>query len=191
MSDTTAAIVPAAGRSSRFGSAKLLASIRGEPLLQHTLRSLVDAGVDRIVVVARADHGLDDVPLLSQAQVSVVVNDDPDRGMFSSIRTGLAAVSASRYLILPADMPFVRVETIDRLLAASRSTADPVVAMRQGRRGHPLIIPHRFREALLAADGGGSLKDALQSRGAASVRVEVDDDGVLRDVDRPDDLEMS
>jgi CTP:molybdopterin cytidylyltransferase MocA len=57
-----------------------------------------------------------------------------------------------------------------------------------GRRGHPLVLPGRLREGLLSAAPAGTLKDALGALEVASLEVPVEDPGVLRDVDRREDL---
>ena len=103
----TVAVVPAAGSSTRFGTMKLLADVGGAPLLERTLASLLDAGVARVVVVTRAGEAFEAVPSMADPRVTVSVNPDPARGMFSSIQTGLAVAGGDVVLVLPADMPFV------------------------------------------------------------------------------------
>jgi CTP:molybdopterin cytidylyltransferase MocA len=130
----TIAVVPAAGASRRFGSPKLLADIRGEPLLQHTLRSLLDGGVERLVVVVAPHANLSTVTMLGDSRVTVVINRDPERGMFSSIQTGLAQVDGDAdVLVLPADMPFVRASTVEALMKHRPDTDGGVCVSRQTR----------------------------------------------------------
>lgn len=183
-------VVPAAGASRRFGSAKLLADIAGEPLLQHTLRAVLDGGVSRVVlVVASADHGLSAVPLFQDERVSIAINPEPARGMFSSIQTGLAQVAPGQAaLVLPADMPFVRAQTVAAVVAAYARDGLAVVAAMGGRRGHPLIVPGSVWPLLLKQDSGTTLKAALSDLHVSLQDVPVDDPGVLRDVDVRDDL---
>ena len=183
------AIVPAAGRSERFGGVKLLADIGGEPLLNRTLRCLLDGGVQRVVVVAAPDSALAAVSLLADRRVTVVTNPDPARGMFSSIQTGLASWPGEPFVVLPADMPFVRRETVAAVLSETARRDTAVVPVYRGRRGHPLGVPGRLRDGLLAADPRGSLKDALAAMEVTSIAIAVDDPGVLRDVDVQKDLE--
>lgn len=184
-----AAVVPAAGASRRFGGMKLLADVRGEPLLQHTLRCLLDAPVSRVIVVVAPEHALAAVPLLAADRVRVVVNPDPDRGMFSSIQTGLTAVDNDHpVVVLPADMPFVRSETVAAVIAAHHQDESGVVATYGGRRGHPIVIPAAARARLLAQPPALSLKEALAVIGVGLREIAVDDPGVMRDVDRKEDL---
>lgn len=188
-SGLSTAIVPAAGRAERFGGGKLLADIRGEPLLQHTLRSLLDGGVERAVVVVAPGAVFSGVALMADSRVVAIENPDPSRGMFSSIQTAFAYTPGSPMLVLPADMPFLRPETVQAVLDAGRRETRVVIPLHRGRRGHPIAIPGRYRVSLSRADPNGSLRDALLSLAADIVTIDVDDEGVLRDVDVRGDLD--
>jgi len=183
-----AAVVPAAGQSTRFGTMKLLADVGGAPLLERTLASLLDAGVARVVVVTRPGDAFDAVPAMADPRVTAVANPDPARGMFSSIQAGLAAAAGDVVLVLPADMPFVAPETVAAVIARGVATESVVVPVHQARRGHPIAIPGRLRGALLGLTPETTLKDALAASGASMVLLDVADAGVLRDVDVPGDL---
>lgn len=183
------AIVPAAGASSRFGSMKLLAAIAGEPLLQHTLRHLLEAGIPRIVLVVAPGHGLDVVPMVRDVRVTTVINPDPSRGMFSSIQAGLAAADGDPLVILPADMPFTSAAVIARMVEAAGDVNTVVVPEYGGRRGHPVVLRGRLRSMLLDANPTSNLKTALLvAAGTPPIEVAVHDSGVLKDVDVPTDL---
>jgi CTP:molybdopterin cytidylyltransferase MocA len=184
------AVVPAAGAARRFGGAKLVADIGGEPLLQHTLRCLLDASIARVVLVTPPGETFPSVPLAGDARVVRVSNPAPDRGMFSSIQVGLTAVDAGdAVLVLPADMPFVRPDTVRRLVSACANGEVAVVATYDGRRGHPVVIPAAVCERLRREPAASSMKDALLSIGVSLATIPVDDPGVLRDVDVRSDLE--
>jgi molybdenum cofactor cytidylyltransferase len=182
------AIVPAAGESTRFGSMKLLAEVDGVPLIARTLRSLLDAGIARVVVVARPGEDFAAVRLRDDPRVTIARNPDPGRGMFSSIQAGLAVAHGDLVLVMPADMPFVAPDTVAAVVARAAATQSVVVPAYQARRGHPIAIPGRLCDALLALDATTTLKDALASSGEAIVELDVADAGVLRDVDVPGDL---
>lgn len=182
------AIVPAAGKSERFGSMKLLADLGGQPLIARTLGTLINAGVPRIVVVvAPVPFGM--IDLFQDARVELATNPDPSRGMFSTIQAGLAfAAEDDLTLVLPADMPFVAADTVRQVIDACARTNVPVAAAFRGRAGHPLVLPPRLREGLLGARADGNLKDTLVALGATPIPFDVDDEGVVRDVDRREDL---
>jgi molybdenum cofactor cytidylyltransferase len=184
-----AAVVPAAGRGERFGGAKLLADVDGQPLLDRTIGSLLDGGAAYVIVVQAAGADLSAARMLADERVGVVINPDASRGMFSSIQIGIAAVGAADpVLVLPGDMPFVHAGTIALVADECLRTTQIVVPTHDGRRGHPVAIPGRLRSALLAADPLTTLKIALAATGAEQREIAVDDPGVLRDVDVRADL---
>jgi len=184
------AIVPAAGKGERFGGAKLLASIHDKTVLECTLASLLDGGIDRIVVVIEPSAPLALVRRLEDPRVRTVINDDPSRGMFSSIQTGLAVAGGDPVLIIPGDMPFVRPPTVAAVLEACLRERAIVVPTYDGSRGHPIAFPSDVRKTVLNAPASSTLKEALASTGAARIELPVDDEGVLRDVDVPGDLTL-
>jgi molybdenum cofactor cytidylyltransferase len=185
------AVVLAAGESSRFGSQKLVAEVGGEPMLNRTIRCLLDGGVPDVVVVVGPASPLAPavVPLLSDPRVRLVANPDPSRGMFSSIQTGcLAAAGGDPVLVLPGDMPFVRSRTVAAVLAKYREVQQVVSPRHDGRRGHPVALPPTVRNQILSADPASSLNLLLKADDNARAYLDVDDLGTVRDVDRREDL---
>ena len=184
------AIVPAAGSAERFGGKKLLALVNGEPLLDRTIAALLGGGVDQIIVVVApdADELQRDVNAFSDARVWSAVNPDPSRGMFSSLQAGMAEAQGDALVVLPADMPFVRSWTVRLLL--ERFAAQPAIVSPRfnGKRGHPVILPPGLRDEIRTADPLLTLHDILKRHQDIRVDVEVEDRGVLRDVDHPADL---
>ena len=180
----TAAVVPAAGSSERFGGAKLRADVGGVPLIERTIGSLREAGVDDIVLVVGPETGL----LTEARDVTVVVNPDPSRGMFSSLQAGLEDVLADVILILPGDMPFVLPSTIRSLIQVSDARGGIVSPRCAGKRGHPVVLPASLQREIVAADAGSTLHHVLNAHRDLRIDLDVEDGGVLRDVDRPEDL---
>ena len=180
----TAAIVPAAGSGERFGGAKLRADIGGKMLIERTVASLRDAGVDDIVLVVAPDTGT----LIESRDVTVVVNRDPSRGMFSSLQAGLEDVIADAILVLPGDMPFVLPSTIRSLVQVYEARGGIVSPRFSGKRGHPIVLPPILQLAVLAADASSTLHHVLKAHPDLRVDLDVEDRGVLRDVDTQEDL---
>ncbi len=187
---TTIAIVTAAGSAERFGGRKLLADVDGRPLLERTVASLIDHVAQAIVVVGPdADELRRAIPSLAHPKVRVVVNLEPTRGMLSSIQTGLTTVDwADAYAVMPGDMPFVRTETV-KLLAEQFACSPGIVSPRyKGKRGHPVFLPSALRDEVLREDPRSNLHEVLKRHPEARVDLDVDDPGVVRDVDRVEDL---
>jgi CTP:molybdopterin cytidylyltransferase MocA len=185
------AVVPAAGSAERFGGKKLLTLIDGEPLLDRTISALLNGGVDQIVVVVGpdADDLKRDVNAFSDPRVWPVVNQDPSRGMFSSLQVGMAEAAGDALLVLPADMPFVRSGTVAILLDVFASHPAIVSPKYEGKRGHPVVLPPALRDEIRAAEPTITLHDVLRRHPDLRVDVDVQDRGVVRDVDQVADLE--
>ena len=188
-----AAVLLAAGTSTRFGDLKQVALVEGVPMVRRALDTLREAGVDEVVLVLghRADEvrraaGLAD---LGELPVRVVVNPGYAEGMATSLHAGLLALDGAceGALVCLADMPHLQACSVRRVVDAARARARSIVApSHAGRRGHPVFFARRWFPRLLEVQGdrGGA---ALLSEGAGEVfLVDVDDPGVLLDVDVQD-----
>ena len=167
-----------------------MADVNGQPMLDRTIGALIEAGVDQIVVIVPPEASwLSQIMSFTHPRVRTIVNPDPSRGMFSSIQLGARAVDESPVAVLPGDMPFVRPATIEKLLTAGRRTRGIVAPRFNGRRGHPIVMPGDIQEALLAAPETTRLDEFLASQPHWRVDIDLDDAGVLRDVDTKEDLD--
>jgi CTP:molybdopterin cytidylyltransferase MocA len=183
------ALVLAAGASSRFGRPKALALLWGWPLLQHVLDVVSAVGFAEIVVVL--GHDADEIERrMEWRSERRLRNPDPDAGLSSSLRLGLESLSpaSEAALILLGDQPLVRVEVVERLLAADVSAARPIAVprYRDGGGPNPLLI-HRTAWSLG--------REARADRGLGPVArdhqdlvSEVEVEGSNPDIDTPDDL---
>lgn len=186
------AVVTAAGSAERFGGKKLLTPIDGEPLLDRTIRALLDGGVAEVIVVVGRDARTElerDVNAMLDPRVRTVENPDPSRGMFSSIQEGVAQANGDTILVMPGDMPFVSPETVRAVIAAFERRPGIVSPRYRGKRGHPVALPQSLSEEIRAADPRATLHDVIHAHTDIRVDVDVDDPGINRDVDRPEDLE--
>ncbi len=186
------AVVTAAGSAERFGGKKLLTLIAGEPLLDHTIRALLEGGVAEVIVVVGSDAREElerDVNSMLDPRVRAVENPDPSRGMFSSIQEGVAQAQGDMTLVMPGDMPFVSPHTVRAVIAAYERKPAIVSPRFRGKRGHPVALPASLRDEIRAADPRATLHDVIHAHTDMRVDVDVDDSGINRDVDRPDDLE--
>ena len=185
------AIVTAAGSAERFGGKKLLAPVQGEPLLDRTIRSLLEGGVAEVIVVVGTDGRRElerDVNAMNDARVRPVENPDPSRGMFSSIQEGVRTASGDVLLIMPGDMPFVRPETVRAVIAKYMERSAIVSPRNRGKRGHPVALPLALRDEIAGFPATATLHDVIHTHTDMRVDLEVDDPGVNRDVDTPADL---
>jgi molybdenum cofactor cytidylyltransferase len=185
------AVVTAAGSAERFGGKKLLTPIDGEPLLDHTIRALLEGGVAEVIVVVGRDARAElerDVNAMLDPRVRPVENPDPSRGMFSSIQEGVAQAQGDLILVMPGDMPFVSPDTVRAVIAAYDRKPAIVSPRYRGKRGHPVALPASIRDEIRTADPRATLHDVIHAHTDMRVDIEVDDRGVVRDVDSMEDL---
>jgi molybdenum cofactor cytidylyltransferase len=188
------AVVTAAGSAERFGGKKLLTPIDGEPLLDRTIDALLEGGVAEVIVVVGRDARAElerDVNAMLDPRVRAIENPDPTRGMFSSIREGVAQAQGDAILVMPGDMPFVSPDTVRAVIEAYARKRGIVSPRYRGKRGHPVALPSSLRDEIRAANPRGTLHDVIHAHTDMRIDVDVDDPGVVRDIDRPEDLAES
>lgn len=179
---TVCLVVLAAGLSTRMGARdKLRLPLDQKTVLEHTVAAAVESRVGEVVVVTGAN---DFCALLDRFPVRCVRNPQYEEGMASSIRAGVQSADqdASAIGIVLGDMPFVRPETITRLAEHLGPTAI-VVPHFESVPGHPVLFAARYRGELLALRGDVGARSVVREAASNVVRIDVDDPGVVGDID--------
>jgi len=183
-----AAIIPAAGFSSRFaGDLKLLETMGDVSILEQVVRIVRMVGISRILVTT--GHGREHIERkMSAAGVRTVFNADFGTGMGTSIATGVKFAShTDGFLIWPGDMPGIAPDTI-RALIESSASGKIVVPVHAGRRGHPVLFSEAFRSALSLLGSDEGARSILEAHPASITEVDVNDSGIHMDIDTREDL---
>ncbi|ADU63118.1 MAG: NTP transferase domain-containing protein [Pseudodesulfovibrio sp.] len=186
-----AAIIPAAGLSSRMGRCKPLLPLGGGTVLSRCIALFQENRIDPILVVTGKNRDAVSSEAV-RAGVIPIHNNHFEQGMFSSVLTGIGALppDVSAFFLLPVDMPLVRPETISRLVDEYRRTAPALLYPRfLGERGHPPVIGRELLPDILHHDGFGGLRTVLQRHEADALDLDVADSGTLLDLDHPEDYE--
>jgi molybdenum cofactor cytidylyltransferase len=183
-----AALVLAAGSSRRMGGAnKLLQPVGGIAMVRRAVNAALASRCTSVRVVTGADSdAVQDC--LAGLEVQFAHNPDHASGMASSLRYGLAALSADTdaAVVLLADMPWIDGGHVDRLLAAFDPRLPKIVApVRQGRRGNPILWPRAFFAEMMAVEGDVGAREVLQRHASRVEAVAFDDDAIFADVDTP------
>jgi len=188
-------ILLAAGKASRFGGDKLLAPLASqrkpqtgtEPVGVVAARNLLAALPDSIAVVRPHDTALSAV--LSAAGMRITVCENASDGMGASLACGVAAAAeADGWVIALADMPWIRPAPIRLVVDAIASGGDIAAPSLRGARGHPVGFARANREALMLLTGDAGARSLIDRNAARVTWIDVDDEGVLRDVDTRMDL---
>jgi molybdenum cofactor cytidylyltransferase len=181
-----AAIILAAGRSSRMGAFKPLLPFGDKTVIECCIDYLREAGVETIVVVA----GHRAAELRERLSgVTFAINPDPDSEMGASIAAGIRELpdSAEATLIALADHPAVPAKVVTTLLDTWQHAAAIVIPTWQNRGGHPVLIDLSLKPELLNLASTGGLRTLLQTHEEDVRRVAVDSPFVARDMDTWDD----
>ncbi len=186
-----AAIVLAAGYSSRMGSFKPLLELGGRTFLKRAVGAFSGAAIDDIAVVV--GHRGDEVgAAAARLGARVVWNPRFASGMYSSVQAGVAALrpAVQRFFLLPVDCPLVRPETVGRLARVGESlNVDVVMPAVANVPGHPPLLSAALRAAILAAQPPGGLRALLDHHAGSTAVLEVADRGVITDADTAGDVD--
>lgn len=185
-----AAVVLAAGLSSRMGSNKLLAEWRGKPLVRWTVESALASEAKPVIVVTGHESAKVEA-VLKGLDVRIVHNLHYVAGLSVSLKAGILAVPANcdGALVLLGDMPEISAPLIDRMIAAF-SPADGrsiCVAVHEHKRGNPVLWARRFFSEIETLSGDSGAKGLIATHDDLVCEVEADG-AVLRDIDTPDAL---
>ena len=181
----TAAVILAAGFSSRMGTDKALLPFGDTTALELLVANYTTAGVERIMVVTGQNH---DALLQLSLPVELVRNPAPAEGMFSSIKLGAARLEPelAAFFVHPVDTPLVSPVTLAGLIAALQQhpAVDGVIPAYCGKRGHPPLLRVRLLPELLSAKGDGGLRSLYQ--GWQMLDLASDDQAVILDMNTPE-----
>ncbi|HSE16116.1 MAG TPA: nucleotidyltransferase family protein [Pyrinomonadaceae bacterium] len=181
-----AAILLAAGRSSRMGAFKPLLPFGNKTVVECCIDYLREGGVEEIVVVL--GHRADEIRQRISG-VNFAINPDPDSEMGASIEAGIRALpkTAQATLIALVDHPAVPATVVKELLDTWKSGARIVMPTWQGRGGHPVLVDLTFKPELLNLSAAGGLRALFEAHRNDVKRLPVDSPFIARDMDTWDD----
>ncbi len=192
-----AAIILAAGFSSRMGAFKPLLPLGGKPLVDWSLDLFREVGIRRVLVVTGHEHEqLEEY--LTGRDVEIVYNPDYATGMFSSIATGLNALGSTStgFFLLPVDIPLVRSATVNAIIRRWRIVHNTpryfITPSFFGKTGHPPLFDIQHRPDILNWSGEQGVAGYVRQFSARHPNciheVRVADRFILADADTPDRL---
>jgi molybdenum cofactor cytidylyltransferase len=186
-----AAIVLAAGRSTRMGRNKLMVDLKGAPLLLHAVDAALASRARPVIVITGHDSDTARASLQGRA-VSIVHNPDYENGLSTSLRCGLAALppDVGAALVCLGDMPKVGAALLDRLIEAFNPVEGRAICVPtwNGKRGNPVLWGRQLFQEMAALTGDVGAKHLMAEHPELVVEVPAEDDGILADVDTPEAL---
>lgn len=190
VSEGIAAVVLAAGLSSRMGTQKLLLPWGEGTVISHVVMVLSQAGIQKIQVVTGA-NAESMAMALSAFPVNLVMNPRyQEDSMLLSLQAGLASLDQmfAAALVVLGDQPQIKMDTVKGLVSLLEKTSKPLILPSyQMRRGHPWLLSRSLWEQVMAYPSSATLRDIFQRNEEKISYMEVDNDSILRDLDTPQD----
>jgi len=186
-----AAVILAAGYSSRMGQLKPLLTIGGETIADHLISTFQTCGVDVYLVVGY--RGQEVKAAIKKRDITIVDNPDYALGMFGSVQTGVRTLNPGydAFFIMPVDIPMVSAKTIRSLQAAfSEHPGKIVYPVFGSKRGHPPLVPISLAAVIAGWKQEGSLNKVLRSYENLAVEIAVPDENILLDIDTKADFRL-
>ena len=193
---TAAAIILAAGDSSRMGQPKALLDWHGRPLLEHVLATAREGGCSKFFVILgkdadaiRAGASLDGV--------TVLVNEAPDRGQYTSTQLGMENLDFSTdcCVIWPVDCPLIKAADVTALINRYAETRASLMRIfmptHNGERGHPMLVDIGFRQPFMELQQGETARKVIEDNHTQVMEVPSDNPGVLVDIDTPEEYQKA
>jgi len=188
--ENIAAVVLAAGRSTRMGANKLIADVGGKPMVRWVAEAALESAASPVLVVT--GHQQADVRIaLTGLDVVFVHNLNYAQGLSTSLKAAIAAapVSVAGALVLLGDMPQITPLHLNQLIAAFRDRVGfVIVPVHAGKRGNPVLWPRAFFPAMLALEGDAGAKRLLAANAGCVAEVELGTDAIFLDVDTAEAL---
>jgi len=184
-----AAIVLAAGRSTRMGAAnKLIAEIAGKPMVRQVVEAAL-ASRARPVLVVTGHQAAEVSAALDGLDATLVANPDYATGLASSLKAGIRGLPTpcDGVLIMLGDMPQIAPEHLDSLIAAF-APDQIIVPVHAGRQGNPVLWPAAYFRDLLQLEGDAGAKRLIGAHAAQVREVDLGTAAIFVDVDTPEAL---
>lgn len=169
---------------------KLLVPFDGAPLITKVVDRALETAIAPVFVVVGHDADAIKVALKGRP-VQVVHNRDFASGLSTSVKAGVEALSPSAIgaMFLLGDMPLVSTATLQRLgKAFGAKPTEVVVPTFRGRRGNPVVLPRRLFGEVSKLTGDRGARPILERFSTVVREVEVNDEGILFDIDTPEAL---
>ncbi len=185
------AVVLAAGSGSRFGGGKLTTAWGPGVLLEGALAAAFAAPVRSVTVVIGAEaEAVSAATRAFDPRALIVHAADHAQGMGASLRAGIASLpdDAAGVFVFLGDMPRAPHAVLQPMARAVRDGALAAAPVFGRQRGNPVLLSRALFPKLLALTGDAGARGVLQDLGAGLALIESPDDGVLYDVDVPEDL---
>ena len=194
------AIILAAGLSSRMhGENKLTKKIKGIPLINHTIKSVLGSTVNEIIIVVGHEENALKSLIKKNKKIKFIYNKDYKSGIASSIKIGLKNISAKTeaFFIILGDMPSVNQNIYNKLIKVRdnynkklkiKYKKEIIIPTYQGKNGNPILFSKHMKEKIMKIEGDVGAKFLVGLYMNKVLKVPFKNQGIILDFDKPDDF---
>lgn len=192
MKNNYAAVILAAGYSSRMKSFKPLLPVGERTAIERSIEAVKGVGIKNIIVVTGHNRELL-LPVLKKNGVPEAYNESYEKGMFSSIKAGVSSAKKAfseikGVVLMPVDCPLISSKVISSVMQSADNDYF-CVPVYEGKKGHPLLIPEKYFDEICSYEGPGGLKGITDKYWGKMKRVPVEEEGCVLDMDTPEGYE--
>jgi molybdenum cofactor cytidylyltransferase len=183
------AVILAAGASVRMGSMKMLLPFQGLTMIEKVIGNVLASGVKNILVVTGSGEE-DIVRIIGKLPVERCFNESWKDGMLASVQCGIKALpeDCEAVLVCLGDQPMIDTATVRELIDAySNSDREIIIPVFRKKRGHPLLIGKKYFSEIGKLDPDKGLRMLAHEFPDDVLEVETDNQGILKDIDTPED----
>ncbi len=188
------ALIPAAGRSRRMGTSKLLLPWQGTTVIGHLIGTLTRPDISAVAIVVRSDDLVLQEAVRHTSALAIIPDVEPPE-MRDSIEVGLRAIRQQftptdddGWLLIPADHPLIESEVLDGLLTRwSQGDCEALLPTLGRRRGHPTLLRWSLAARIEQLPRDVGVNALLRSSPSLVTEWPTDRESVLADLDTPED----
>ena len=184
------AILLAAGQSKRMdGENKLIKEIQGAPLIKHSVKNILAASVDELIIVLGYQKETIEKLIDKNNKIKFVFNKDFENGMASSIKAGLNHLSedTEAFFICLGDMPMVN-KDIFNLLIKSKNNREIIVPTYKNKQGNPILFSKSMKKKIMTIEGDAGAKKVLELNKDKTLNIETNDQSITKNFNTLDNF---
>jgi len=185
-------ILLAAGQSKRMnGENKLTKKIKGLPLINHSIKNILNSSIDEIIIVLGHEKEIIEKFIDKDKKIKLVFNKNFDNGMASSIKVGLDHLSRNTevFFICLGDMPEVKPNIYNKLVE-NKNNNKIVVPIYNNMQGNPVLFPMSMKKEIMQLDGDVGAKEVLNKNHDKILNLKINDEGIIKNYNTLDSFNI-
>ena len=182
-------IILAAGESKRMGFPKMLLEFNGKTMIENVILNVAESESDDTLVVLGANKE-ELIAVIRNYDIKYCYNKNYRKGMLSSVQCGFKNLPSGfeAALVFQGDQPLIAPSVINSIINGFRSSGKGIIIpVYKGKRGHPLLLDRKYRDAIEKIDPDEGLRSISYSNSKDVLEIDTDDPGILRDFDTYDE----